>query len=280
MTLSDLISEFRVQIRDTVALAWTPSTAYTLGQKAVNGVGVYQCTVSGTSAASAGPQGTTSPVEDGTVVWNYVGTPTLPALSDAEVTQFITDGLRTYSKYRPRKRSTSIAVVSGQSTYPLPADWVEREFESWERAINPPPVIEPDRLMPFTFIATTRLIATPMAYAMDVSYDFYPSDLELVITPAPQASYALTFDYFAYHTAEGPSCTVSYLDLDNALLPGIVKGIRSIATDYSVKLQMYKAGNNITVDDRTVATNLQNRANELDKQFERDIIRRPIGVMG
>lgn len=278
-TITDLINEFRVQIRDVVPTIWVPETIYVSGQRVVSGQNVYLCAIGGTSGANA-PTGQSAGVQDGTVYWNYLGTPNAPALSDLEVTQFITDGLRTYSRYRPRKESVTLAIIQGQSSYDLPVDWIDREFDSWKLAIDPPPVIDPDRLMPFTFIATTQLIARPMAYATDVSYDFYSSDLKLVITPPPQASYNLTFDYFAYHTASSSGCTVPYVDLDNALLPGLVKGLRSIAVDFSVKLQMYKAGNNITVDDRTVATNLQKRADELENQFLRDIIRRPIAAMG
>ncbi|MCL4440232.1 MAG: hypothetical protein M1609_06485 [Firmicutes bacterium] len=209
---------------------------------------------------------------------------TTQALTDPEVTQFITDGLRTYSKYRPRKRPTTINVLAGQSTYALPADWMDRDYESFDAAINPPVPISPMTAMtmsPFTLLSAAQLIAKPLAaYEQDVQYDFYPSDLQLIITPVPQMAYTLTFDYFACHAADTNSCTVPVFDVDNALLPGIVKALRSIATDYSVKLQLYKMGNNIEVDDRTVAKNLQNRADELNKQFERDIVKRPIGNAG
>lgn len=209
---------------------------------------------------------------------------TTQALTDSEVTQFITDGLRTYSKYRPRKRPTAINVVAGQTTYPLPADWIDRDYESFDAAVNPPLPISPMTALsmsPFTLLSVTELIAKPMAaYEVETKYDFYPSDLQLIITPVPQMAYTLAFDYFACHTADSTSSTVPFFDEDNALLPGVVKALRSIATDYSVKLQHYKMGNNIEVDDKLVAKNLQNRAEELEKQFERDIIKRPNGIMG
>ncbi|MCF8566907.1 hypothetical protein LLE49_19495 [Alicyclobacillus tolerans] len=281
MNQSELITEFRTQIRDVVAVPWAPTTAYTLGQKVLNGGNTYQCVAAGTSAASGGPTGTTPGIVDGSVTWNYVGSVALPALTDAEITQFITDGFRTFSKYRPRRRSTTINVVTGQTTYTLPTDWIDRDYESFNAAINPPPPVDPMKLSPFSFVSAAQLMAGPMAaHETEVQYDFYPSDSQMVITPAPQSSYDLTFDYFAYHTFDATTCTVPYLDVDNALLPGVVKGLRSIATDYSVKLQMYKEGNNIQVDDRTVAKNLQSRADELEKQFERDIIMRPSGTAG
>lgn len=209
---------------------------------------------------------------------------TTQALTNTEVTQFITDGLRTYSKYRPRKRPITINVIAGQSTYPLPNDWIERDYESFDAAINPPLPISPMTALsmsPFTLLSVTQLIAKPMAaHEVETQYDFYPSDLQLIITPVPQMAYALTFDYFSLHTSDATSCTVPFFDIDNALLPGAVKALRSIATDYSVKLQHYKMGNNIEVDDKLVAKNLQNRADELEEQFERDIIKRPSGMAG
>ncbi|WP_088187547.1 hypothetical protein [Desulfosporosinus sp. FKA] len=209
---------------------------------------------------------------------------TTQALTDQEVTQFITDGFRTYSKYRPRKRPTTISVKAGQSTYSLPDDWITQEEDSFEAAINPSPAITPMQawtLSPFTLLSAARLIAKPLAaYEQDVQYDFYPSDLQLIIVPVPQMSYDLAFNYYAYHTSDSIGCTVPYLDIDNALLPGVVKALRSIATDYSVKLQHYKMGNNIEIDDKTVAKNLQSRADELEKQFVRDIIKRPSGMAG
>jgi len=50
--------------------AWTPSTAYALGNVVSNGGYQYYCTTAGTSAASGGPGGTTT-ATDGTVVWTY-----------------------------------------------------------------------------------------------------------------------------------------------------------------------------------------------------------------
>lgn len=210
---------------------------------------------------------------------------TTQALTDPEVQQFIVDGFRTYSRYRPRRRSTTVNVVTGQTVYTLPNDWIDRDYDSFNAAINPPPPVDPMKLSPFSFVSAAQLMARPMAaYETEVQYDFYPSDLQMVISKAPQSSYDLTFDYLAYHTADFTAtpitCTVPYLDIDNALIPGVVKALRSIATDYSVKLQMYKEGNNIEVDDRTVAKNLQSRADELEKQFERDIILRPSGMAG
>jgi hypothetical protein len=51
---------------------WAASTAYTVGTYRTNGANLYIVTVSGTSAASGGPTGTTTGIDDGTVKWDYV----------------------------------------------------------------------------------------------------------------------------------------------------------------------------------------------------------------
>ena len=52
--------------------AWVGSTAYTFGQKVVNGGQAYYCTASGTSAASGGPTGTGTGIVDGTCAWKSI----------------------------------------------------------------------------------------------------------------------------------------------------------------------------------------------------------------
>lgn len=58
--------------------SWAGSHAYAVGDRVTNGGKCYQCTVTGTSAASGGPTGTGSAIVDGlgTLVWEYIGTGT------------------------------------------------------------------------------------------------------------------------------------------------------------------------------------------------------------
>ncbi len=58
--------------KDLTWLAWTPSTAYTVGTRVTNAGNVYSCITAGTSAASGGPTTTASDITDGTVHWQYV----------------------------------------------------------------------------------------------------------------------------------------------------------------------------------------------------------------
>ena len=55
---------------------WQPSTAYLVNDVVSNDTGkVYVCITAGTSAASGGPTGTSADITDGSVHWNYYGTP-------------------------------------------------------------------------------------------------------------------------------------------------------------------------------------------------------------
>lgn len=55
---------------------WRPSTAYLVDDLVSWDTGkVYVCVTAGTSAVSGGPTGTTDGISDGTVTWDYYGTP-------------------------------------------------------------------------------------------------------------------------------------------------------------------------------------------------------------
>lgn len=60
------------QVMPVITAPWAGSTAYSLGQKIVNGGNAYYCTSTGTSAASGGPSGTGTGITDGTCVWKYI----------------------------------------------------------------------------------------------------------------------------------------------------------------------------------------------------------------
>jgi len=60
------------QVIAVTTTAWAALTAYSIGNKVVNGGNAYYCTVAGTSAAVGGPSGTGSTIVDGTVTWKYI----------------------------------------------------------------------------------------------------------------------------------------------------------------------------------------------------------------
>ena len=69
LVTNGLVAEYRF---DEGNVAWTPSTAYSLGALVRNGTRVYSCLQAGTSAGTGGPTGTaTSNISDGTAKWGY-----------------------------------------------------------------------------------------------------------------------------------------------------------------------------------------------------------------
>jgi len=81
------------QVIPVVTDPWVGSTAYSLGQKIVNGGNAYYCTSTGTSAASGGPSGTGVGIADGTCVWKYI---TNGLYSSVPVNEF-----RVHAPYHP-----------------------------------------------------------------------------------------------------------------------------------------------------------------------------------
>jgi hypothetical protein len=55
----------------TVQAPWQASTAVIVGQYVTNGGNSYVCATAGATAASGGPSGTGTGIDDGTAVWNY-----------------------------------------------------------------------------------------------------------------------------------------------------------------------------------------------------------------
>lgn len=52
--------------------AWAASTSYAVGTRVYNGSNVYQVITTGTSAASGGPSGTSSSIQDNSVFWQFL----------------------------------------------------------------------------------------------------------------------------------------------------------------------------------------------------------------
>lgn len=64
---------------------WVASTAYEQGILVINDSNkLYYCRTAGTSASSGGPTGTGTAINDGTIVWAYVGTGGYPTLGYTE----------------------------------------------------------------------------------------------------------------------------------------------------------------------------------------------------
>lgn len=62
----------RVMMFRPRAATWAATTAKTVGLRVVGGTNIYECTVAGTTGATAPTWPTTGTVVDGTVTWKYI----------------------------------------------------------------------------------------------------------------------------------------------------------------------------------------------------------------
>jgi len=195
-----------------------------------------------------------------------------------ELIQFIQDAIMDYSKYRPRKRSFTLNLVQEQTTYQLPDDWIYVDDESFENATMPAPLPSPS-VYALPFIYVNQPLGTQIN---TMQFNWYDDDQQLILASAPFQPYALTFDYYAYHTVDNISCTIPKQFQFKALLPAYEKALRAIATDYSVKLQKYKIGGRggIEIDDSKISDSLLKQADDYREQYRKEIVLRPYGSSG
>jgi hypothetical protein len=72
--------------------AWAASTVYALGTTRLSSGNVYQVITAGTSAGSGGPSGTSYFISDGSVTWQYLGTPWAASTAYSTGARVIADG--------------------------------------------------------------------------------------------------------------------------------------------------------------------------------------------
>lgn len=198
--------------------------------------------------------------------------------SSPELQQFIEDALSIYSKWRPRRRPTTISLQPGQTTYPLPVDWITADIGSFQRALQPPPLPDPDiYALPFVYAIQPLGVQTST-----INFSWYDDDQTMSVDSNPLSAYTLNFDYFALHAADATTCTIPDQMIYYALLPAAENALRAIATDYAVKLQKYKVGGRagMEIDDSKISENLLSEAEKYRALFEKEIIFKPYGTSG
>ncbi|MHB1651664.1 MAG: phage adaptor protein [Desulfitobacteriaceae bacterium] len=195
-----------------------------------------------------------------------------------ELQQFIQDSLGIYSKYRPRRRSTTLTLQPGTTTYSMPADWMTVDSGSFQQACQPAPLPDPDvYALPFIYTAQ------PLGVQLNtINFRWYDDDQQLTLGSDPLQTFVLTFDYYAYHTADSTGSTVPAPMLYYALLPAAENALRAIATDYAAKLQKYKVGGRtgMEIDDSKITDNLLNEALSYRTIFEKEVIFKPYATSG
>jgi len=195
-----------------------------------------------------------------------------------ELQQFVQDSLGTYSRWRPRRRSTTLTLQPGTRTYTMPEDWITVDSGSFQEACQPAPLPDPD-VYALPFVYTSQPLGVQLS---TINFRWYDDDQQLTLSSDPLQPYTLTFDYYAYHTADTSGSTVPAPLLYYALLPAAENALRAIATDYAAKLQKYKVGGKagFEVDDSKITENLLKEAESYRTIFEKEIILKAYATSG
>lgn len=120
------------KVRAGATVAWTATTAYTLGNLVVNGANAYVCVAPGTSAGAGGPAGQGVGIVDGGVTWDfYEGAWT--ALQAYALNCYVTNGAAPMRIYKCTQAGvaagaggpsgTGTAIVDGTCKWDYVADY-------------------------------------------------------------------------------------------------------------------------------------------------------------
>lgn len=195
---------------------------------------------------------------------------------DPDLTTHINSAVRTYSRYRKRKKPYTLSFVSGQSQYTLPSDWITVDLESFQRAIySSHNEIHLDEFASFVLPNLNNSIEL-----QDATFNWYDSDHYLIVNPTPQYLASFTFDYYIAHSVDSSSSTIPDIDLDNVCYLASAEALKALVVDKGSQMQKYKIGQGLTIDDSSVAKHLMDAVNHYYGIFEHNVIKRPYGVRG
>lgn len=202
--------------------------------------------------------------------------PSLYVFQDYEIDSFTQSGVLLYSRFRPRRKPYMLSLVSGQAQYTLPVDWMFKDAESFNKAVQPPPHVDINDFASFVLPS----LNTAAQLFTDLEFDWYDSDQFVIVNPTPQANATIPFAYFCAHTADVSSSTIPAQDFDNVVMAASSRALDVLAVDKGQKMQKYKIGQGLQIDDTAVAQRLQEQAKEFMAMFDRNVRLRPFGVMG
>jgi|SRR5579875_70781 len=193
---------------------------------------------------------------------------------DSEIQSFIQAGVLFYSRYKARRRPYTLQLQPGVQQYTLPSDWIRVDQESFNEAVG----IKEVDLRQYVGFVLPSLNAVPSFSEMD--FEFYDQDQLLMVSPAPGQSANLNFDYYAMHTISSTVCTVPVIDSHAVTLASASQALNTLAIDRGLKMQKYRVGQHLQIDDSEIAKRLQEQAQKYYDEFERLVRFRPFGVMG
>jgi hypothetical protein len=194
--------------------------------------------------------------------------------ADDEIDDFIQHGTLWYSRYKSRRLPYTLNLVAGQSQYTLPSDWVRVDKTSFNKCINPSSSVDVSQFASFVLPTLNN-----NALLQDTSFDWYDSELYVIVNPTPQSSQSLSFSYYALHQLTNTLSTVPQSDLIALAYISASIALNALAVDKGSKMQKYKVGQGLQIDDTEVAKRVQEQAEKYEHMFNKFIRFRPIGVM-
>lgn len=210
------------------------------------------------------------------VFWDVLdeslATPVVVENNSPELTQFVNESLAEFSRYKPLLSPITLEIVSGETEYDLPVDWITVDTDSFSQAMKPTNV---PNLMEFQ-LPYIQISPALLAQLNQLRFNWYDGRRKLVLSNAPNASFTLAFSYHAKNTPEN----IPEYWVGAALMPAVERALRAIATDQGVKLQRYKIAYNISIDNSKIAKHLLEQADAWRERFRREVVLRPSGGMG
>lgn len=205
------------------------------------------------------------------------GTSTIIPNSSRELTLFAWAALGDFSRYHSLRKRYTLDIVQGQTIYPLPEDWLGRDPQSFERAVEP--YRHDGEHEGWQDLWEYRLPYVPLSALLSQNrlqdFAWYDDSREIVMNIPPTNTYALTFDYFARHSPQ--TLPIQWHSI--AMLTACARALDAIATDQSVKLQLYRIRNELTVDNRTISDKLRKQADDYRAQFKTEVRMQAFGAM-
>lgn len=193
---------------------------------------------------------------------------------DSEIDQFTQSAVQIYSRYRSRRKPYTLSLVANTNQYTLPSDWIKPDMQSFSQATAPSDV----NLMEFSSFVLPSI--NPSGSLPDLVFDWYNSDQYVLVNPTPMANYTINFAYYTYHTVDTNGSTIPVNDSYAVVLAAASRALDALAVDRGTKMQKYKIGKGLQIDNQKVAEHLQAESSNLWSRFEQMIVKRPYGVMG
>lgn len=199
--------------------------------------------------------------------------------ADPELQTFIKGAVSEYSTFRPRRQPFTLSMIAQQDKYTLPDDWMSADFEMFNNAIN---TNSPDPFDLMTLEGQYASFVLPNInndyplYQLD--FQWYDSDRYVVVRPIPQSNATIDFAYYGYHQVDSTQSTVPQKDMDAVVMASSARALKVLAVDKGQRMQRYKIGQGLSIDDSQIAKNLEEQATMFHNAFMKHVANRPFGV--